>query len=427
MLGAGCYGSLVYGGDYPVGHGPWSSSVLADFYGALVYGGALVYPETTPAQSGRYVYAIQIDLPNGRSTSYWDDLKLDVAIRDTWDGCVRFTYQWTEQGRVEWRGPMYSGYQCPAAWELAGEHETAALLMAFLKASQDEYASRYSVQAGPFMPVWVPISTENPEEYGGTVETWGWNGPDTNTNWAGFQYRSLATVGHYYYLTGSSTALTVLDRWMAWLDSRILPDGAGWKVPSDFTKNAGTYAYNYFSPDFHALISQAMVFKAWRDGDTIARKWYRRLLDDLIARQRSDGLFAQSSGDVYGFHQGEVGKALGMLINGRTGGEVNHQIGPEPGDVAAFERLVNGLLAARGRAKPCALDADDWLPLHHYYDVAQQLSEKIWVGNTCGTSEGIGMMLMVALDWALYTGDKEWFKKIARFLNRELGLFVTDY
>ncbi len=24
----------------------------------------------------------------------------------------------------------------------------------------------------------------------------GWNGPDTNTNWAGFQYRALAAVGH---------------------------------------------------------------------------------------------------------------------------------------------------------------------------------------------------------------------------------------
>jgi hypothetical protein len=52
---------------------------------------------------------------------------------------------------------------------------------------------------------------------------------------------------------------------------------------------------------------------------------------------------------------------------------------------AAFDRLVNGLIDARGRAKPCALDSDDWLPLHHFYDQAQQLSEKIWVGNSCET------------------------------------------
>jgi hypothetical protein len=58
---------------------------------------------------------------------------------------------------------------------------------------------------------------------------------------------------------------------------------------------------------------------------------------------------------------------------------------------------------------------------------AKELSEKIWVGNSCGTSEGIGLNLMFALDVALYTGDKTWFKKIAAWLNNKLCLFAKDY
>lgn len=99
---------------------------------------------------------------------------------------------------------------------------------------------------------------------------------------------------------------------MSWLDNRTLAEGVGWKVPSDFVKETVGYEYNYFSPDLHALIVQAMIFKYWCGGDAIAQVWFRRLLNDLTGRQLSTGLFAQSSGDIFGFHQGEVGKAFGM-------------------------------------------------------------------------------------------------------------------
>ena len=32
-----------------------------------------------------------------------------------------------------------------------------------------------------------------------------------------------------------------------------------------------------------------------------------------------------------------------------------------------------------------------------------------------------------SMDVALYTGDKTWFKKIASWLNKKLGLFTKDY
>jgi hypothetical protein len=215
---------------------------------------------------------------------------------------------------------------------------------------------------------------------------------------------------------------------MTWLSSRILADGAGWKVPSDFVKGTATYQYNYFSPEFHALIAQAMIFKYWRDGDGIAREWYRKLLDDLIDNRKNNlGAYPQSSGDLYIWHQGVVGETLGMLINGRMGGQVNFPLGSEQKDVDAFMGLYNFMVNYRGAVKPCSMGKESWIPLHRFGDVPQQLSEKIWVGNSCTTSESIGLNLMFALDVALYTGDKTWFKKIASWLNKKLGLFTKDY
>jgi hypothetical protein len=73
------------------------------------------------------------------------EIKLDVPIIDRWEGCVRFTCQWSQQGRVEWRGPMYSGHQCQEVREPPGRIAIAAKLMDFLKAAHDGYAWRHSV------------------------------------------------------------------------------------------------------------------------------------------------------------------------------------------------------------------------------------------------------------------------------------------
>jgi hypothetical protein len=103
-----------------------------------------------------------------------------------------------------------------------------------------------------------------------------------------------------------------------------------------------------------APIAKAMIFKYRREGDAIAQVWLRRPLNDLTGWQLSNGLFAQSSGDIFGFHQGEVGKGFGMLMNGRAGGQVNYPLEAEPIDRTACERLVNGLinsLGGRSRAR----------------------------------------------------------------------------
>jgi hypothetical protein len=56
---------------------------------------------------------------------------------------------------------------------------------------------------------------------------------------AGLQYRALAHLAHYYFLTEEQVAKDVLKSWMTWLSSRILGDGAGWKVPLGLRQGHG--------------------------------------------------------------------------------------------------------------------------------------------------------------------------------------------
>lgn len=365
---------------------------------------------------------LQFDFPLGAYTHYFDDIKFDVALVDQWAGLPRFAYSWDAVGPLEWRGPMYTGYQVPAAYWLSGDTVTAARQAQFFAAAQAEYATRYSVTPGPFMPVWVPLSHENPAEWGGDVSTWTWAGPDEYTNWGGFMYRALAQLAHYYYLSADPVAKTVLDNWMTWLDTiGIQADGDGWQVPSVYVKDTGTVTYDYYSPEMPALIAQAMIFKYWRDGDATALLWYRRLLDDLVANRRAvDGSYPQQGGAVQMFHQAEVGKAFGMLLNGRSGATPSHALGAGEGDAAAFQAVYDFFTTNRGTAKPCSMDAESWVPLQRYDDVSQPVGVKLWISNSSTTSETVSISLYFALDYALWSGDFTWFQKLYSWFDGKM-------
>ena len=370
-------------------------------------------------QDSTHASFYQFDFPsNGAYTGYWDNVGYDITYPTAYTNVPSAIYQWNHLGKMSWRAPIHSGGVVPSAYYKTGYTSEALEMTGFMKDAQTEYANRYSVQSGPFMPVYLKGYQEN-REYG-DLETWTWNGPDTNTNWAGFQYRALAQVAHYYYLTGSTNAKGILDSWMSWLSTRILDDAGypsepkGYKVPSDFVKDTGTYQYNYFSPDFHALIIQAMIFKYWRDGDSIAFAWYRRLLDDLTTNRKAvNGSYPDGS-YTYGVHQGEVGKALGMLINGRSGATPNHLLSPQGSDVIAFIELYDYFINSRGTVKPVAL-SENYLPLHTR-EVFTQGIEKVWIPDGATTSESISTCLYFAVDYAKYTKDFTWMMKLKKYL-----------
>ncbi|HHL40889.1 MAG TPA: hypothetical protein ENJ37_10320 [Deltaproteobacteria bacterium] len=369
------------------------------------------------------VYYCQFDLPRGGSfEALFDDVGFDITPADDFPGLPYFSYQWNETGAMNWRGPSYAGYQVPAAYYRMGHADVASRMAAFLRSSQDEYASRYSAAKGPFMPVHTRGLAENADY--DTPNTWTWNGPDTNTHWAGFQYRALSQLAHYYYLSGDATAKAVLDNWMAWLDGRIIGDPLypgdprGYLPPTTFVKDSGSYSYDYFSPDLHALIVQACIYKYWRDGDQKALLWHRRLLDDLVTnRKGADGSYKADY--TYGFHNAEVGKALGMLITGRAGGAVNHQLQATAADMAAFEELYGYFTGSVGTVKPVAM-SPQWLPLHAREATSQPIGEKVWVGDRCTTSETLSTALAFAVDYYKHSGEGLWMWRLGAYLCRVL-------
>ena len=181
-------------------------------------------------------------------------------------------------------------------------------------------------------------------------------------------------AAHYYYLTGNSDAYTYCVNWINWIDAQTIEDPHIQPRRKDTSRllilnNVQPVRLYGQTMTIHriitGLLSEACIFLYWRSGNAKALTWYRRLLDDLITnRVAVNGSYVQTgTGLTYAFHQAEVGKAIGMLINGRYGGVVNYTLTATAGDITAFENLYDYFYNNRGSAKPCAL-SNDWLPLH---------------------------------------------------------------
>lgn len=364
----------------------------------------------------------QLKIPSGNHTVYIDSVGFNKVITDSYKGCPFFSYQWSESGVDSWMGPTYTAYVMPGIFHITGHTSKALTQIQFMLDAQEDYKQRYGGMYGPFMPVHTRTRLENTSYDDLNVFTW--NSPNNDTYWAGYMYRALEQVARYYYYTGHSTAKTILDRWMTWLNTYIVEDSAfpnspkGYLPPAEFIVNTGTWNNNYFSPDYHALIIQAMIFKYWRDGDAIAYTWYRRLLDDLIYnRKASNGSYPQGN-KTYGFHQGEVGKALGMLINGRKGFIPNYNLTATNDDKQAFEQLYAYFYNNVSSQKPCAL-SPEWLPLHIRENISSGNNEKKQVVNNAAVTEGIAICMYFAADYASYDPSeygKRWLEKIYQFL-----------
>ena len=157
--------------------------------------------------------------------------------------------------------------------------------------SQQAYKTQFpSKQIGPFVPRYGRASWESLTTGGyvsgvwttSTYNKWYWPGTD---DWYGYTMRALLSVAQHYYLTGSAQAKTILDNWMAWLDVYLVADGIWWKPPSGYG-NDGNPTYTYKPVYAYVCIAAACIYKYWIDGDALALKWYRRMLDTIYATKR---------------------------------------------------------------------------------------------------------------------------------------------
>ncbi len=182
-------------------------------------------------------------------------------------GVPLFTLEYSELGLMGWRARSYTGYTNPYTW--LDSNNNIDVSLKFLYDAQIEYEKRFG-KKGPFIPVYLRNLGEN-SVYGNIAE-WTWSGPDPNTNWAGFQYRTLANVADAYLQKNNLTASQIgycsqiLNKWTTFLYFRLK---TGLDIPSDFNSD-GSIQTNYSSADFYALVGRAMLIKALQDNDSRA-------------------------------------------------------------------------------------------------------------------------------------------------------------
>lgn len=253
------------------------------------------------------------------------------ADPDRYRGIPRWTYKWMGSGENigygAWRGPSAVGYNWLAGWAESGivnpdnGSVMSAAILQMMYDSQQAYVTQFPAkQIGPFVPRYGRASWEALNTGGYVAGVWTdntynkWYWPSTD-DWYGYTMRALLSVAGHYYLTRSAQAKTILDNWMAWLDVYIIADGAYWQPPSGYG-NDGNPTYTYKPPYAYFCIAAACIYKYWVDGDALALKWYRRMLDTCYATK-----LLTATGQMQGVLRGNEGSgyttaAVNFTVNG---------------------------------------------------------------------------------------------------------------
>ncbi len=148
-------------------------------------------------------------------------------------GAIPFTANFLGQPAtlISWRGPVYMGYQSPWMLKQMEQEANVAIAVQMLADSQAAWTSQSSTHdTGPFAPVFY-FDRVDAVQYG-TVNTFGWNGPDPNTEWVGYQFRPLAELAELVLAcTGSESyytqAVGIVNSFLN-LARRELDDRRGW-------------------------------------------------------------------------------------------------------------------------------------------------------------------------------------------------------
>lgn len=236
---------------------------------------------------------------------------LNPSDAQNYPNVMRFAVYWGEDNppQMAFKGTtqqLYAGYQAPEVWEIMGRHQWAQNIVKFLKDAQDTFSQRYGV-SGLFMPVFKDGE-------------FGFSGDDPNTHWMGFQYRAFAHLANYYYITGDAEAKAVLDKFVAWYQSKKSMADGRLSIPLEINNSGssiGSVRRSGYGPNEFGLMAQGLVLMAARNQDTALRQDAEQLLDYTVAQRAANGSFPyvdplpENSG-VYGFHNAEVGIAMGL-------------------------------------------------------------------------------------------------------------------
>lgn len=244
---------------------------------------------------------------------------------------------------IDWRGPVYSGYQAPPMWQITGNDAAALVCTQMLHDAQDAWQSFTGKPRGPFAPVFY-FARSDAVQYGPDNQ-FGWDGPDPNTIWGGYQYRPLAECAETVWLGQQGTPLVNLATTVAEDFLTYLNNVAYWPVtpvqgpPTDFPLS-GT-EINYNEPHCAALIWRAVLKLDWKrriingeySGMTAKHRAIQNrciALYDMMYHEDGvmAGTFSQSPElhEWYGFWHGEILSTLCTALEWASLPQVNDTV-----------------------------------------------------------------------------------------------------
>ena len=299
---------------------------------------------------------IAIDLNDGRD---WMKPARNIAY---YPGAIPFTanFAGSPPMLIDWRGPVYAGYQAPDMWVKTGNTAAAVTCTQLLVDAQAAWAAQTGFTAGPFAPVFY-FNRDDAVQYG-PANTFGWEGPDPNTKWGGYQYRPLAELGVSFAgaapgsalytktLQGLTTFLnwlandkwwpsfqpSVIDAWASQINhcaaSDLPPAPAMRQIPAgpptDFPKTGAEVNYN--EPHMTALILRTVILRDQKlrpngDASGVIGDVDARVLDKCIMTLDNmwvtsgvmAGTFSNDpdAHEWYGFWHGEILTTLAMTLD----------------------------------------------------------------------------------------------------------------
>lgn len=331
--------------------------------------------------AGTPVYTVGVEVRDSRAFILTVERIRQMPPNPTmyYPGAIPFTanFQGNPPRLIDWRGPVYMGYQSPQVWrtfanealalqeQLTGQtfppefremilapYEARALVNVQLLAdAQAQWTAQTGIDAvGPFAPVFY-FNRSDAVQYG-PPDTFGWEGPDPNTKWGGYQYRPLVELAELHG-TGSSVApgRAVARRFIDWLaddevwlpiwpgsvdafnDAMVsivsfdagatttIPAGLPLGPPTDFPK--GQPETNYFEPHMAALILRAVIylsdsnpFNLTTTDRAVLNKCWAALRNSYTDSGLMEGTFTagDQQADWFGFWHGEILTTLSKFL-----------------------------------------------------------------------------------------------------------------
>lgn len=287
-----------------------------------------------PLQAGDPVYTVGVitNTQNAHSLTIERIRQTPPLDVKYYPGAIPFTANFlgSPAQLIDWRGPVYAGYQSPDMWVTIGNQAAAATCVELLRDAQDAFLERTGgTLRGPFAPVFF-FNRADAVQYG-PPDTFGWEGPDPNTRWAGYQYRPLVELAKSTWVleeparTMAAQCVTDFHDFLA--DDTVWVPGEA--APSDYPPEAPLGQALYKEPHFAALILRSVIYydqhvRPGGDASGVMRPNDVHVMDKCVSLLTSmwqtsgvmRGTFSGSpeTHEWYGFHHAEILTTLAIAI-----------------------------------------------------------------------------------------------------------------